>query len=78
MGLVTFMGIGFCVSCLVETEGMVVDIINALSVPVALLSEIFFSSSEYSVEIPFRRRSRIPRTTQSARNLNAPPRQRRS
>ena len=29
LGLVTFMGIGFCISCLVETEGNVVDIINA-------------------------------------------------
>lgn len=46
LGLVTFMGIGFCISCLVETEGNVVDIINALSVPIALLSEIFFSSTE--------------------------------
>lgn len=46
LGLVTFMGIGFCISCIVETEGNVVDIINALAVPIALLSEIFFSSSE--------------------------------
>lgn len=46
LGLVTFMGIGFCISCLVETESNVVDIINALAVPIALLSEIFFSSTE--------------------------------
>lgn len=46
LGLVTFMGIGFCLSSVVETEGNVVDIINALLVPIALLSEIFFSSSE--------------------------------
>lgn len=53
MGLVTFMGIGFCVSCVVETESMVVDIINALSVPVAMLSEIFFSSTELPRAIAF-------------------------
>jgi len=46
LGLVSFMGIGFCVSVVVETEGNVVDVINALSVPIALLSEIFFSSTE--------------------------------
>jgi ABC-type multidrug transport system permease subunit len=53
LGLVTFMGIGFCVSVVVETESNVVDIINALSVPVALLSEIFFSDSELPRAIGF-------------------------
>jgi ABC-type multidrug transport system permease subunit len=46
MGLVAFMGIGFVISCVVETEAMVVDIINTLLVPIALLSEIFFSNDE--------------------------------
>jgi ABC-2 type transport system permease protein len=46
VGLVTFMGIGFALSCVVQTEGMVVDIINALTVPIVLLSEIFFSAEE--------------------------------
>lgn len=45
-GLMSFMGIGFVVSCIVKTEELVVDIINAISVPIALLSEIFFSSDE--------------------------------
>jgi ABC-type multidrug transport system permease subunit len=46
MGLVTFMGIGFVLSCVIATEGMAVDVINALLVPIALLSEIFFSNDE--------------------------------
>ena len=46
VGLVTFMGIGFLVSCVVKTEDVVVDIINAVSVPIALLSETFFSLEE--------------------------------
>jgi ABC-type multidrug transport system permease subunit len=45
-GLVSFMGVGFLLSCVVKTEDVVVDIINAVSVPIALLSEIFFSSDE--------------------------------
>lgn len=45
-GLVSFMGIGFVVSCLVKSEDVVVDVINAVSVPIALLSEIFFSTEE--------------------------------
>jgi ABC transporter DrrB family efflux protein len=43
-GLVTFMGIGFVLSCLIKTEDLVIDIINLVSVPIALLSEIFFSN----------------------------------
>lgn len=46
VGLVTFMGIGFLVSSVVKTEDVVVDIINAVSVPIALLSETFFSLEE--------------------------------
>jgi ABC-2 type transport system permease protein len=45
-GLVTFMGVGFVVSCLVTTEDLAVDVINALTIPIALLSEIFFSTDE--------------------------------
>jgi ABC-2 type transport system permease protein len=45
-GLTSFMGIGFVLSCVVKTEELVVDIINSVSVPIALLSEIFFSSDE--------------------------------
>lgn len=43
-GLVTFMGIGFVLSCVVEAEDLVIDLINLISVPIALLSEIFFSN----------------------------------
>jgi len=46
VGLVTFMGIGFVVSCLVKSADVVVDIINAVAVPIGLLSEIFFPTEE--------------------------------
>jgi ABC-type polysaccharide/polyol phosphate export permease len=45
-GLVAFMGIGFVISCAVTSEDVVTDIINAVAVPIALLSEIFFPSEE--------------------------------
>jgi ABC transporter DrrB family efflux protein len=43
-GLVTFMGIGFVLACVIEAEDLVIDLINLVSVPIALLSEIFFSN----------------------------------
>lgn len=46
LGVVTFMGLGFVISCFVESEAVVVDLINVLGVPIALLSEIFFSVDE--------------------------------
>jgi ABC-2 type transport system permease protein len=42
LGLLTFMGVGFALACLVRTEDIVVDIINAINIPLVLLSEIFF------------------------------------
>ena len=42
LGLITFMGVGFVLACLVEAEGVVNDIINSLITPLVLFSEIFF------------------------------------
>jgi ABC-2 type transport system permease protein len=46
VGLVAFMGIGFCLASWVQHEGQVVDIINSLLAPIAMFSEIFFSSTD--------------------------------
>jgi ABC-2 type transport system permease protein len=43
LGLAAFMGVGFLVSAMVKSESVIVDVINALSIPIALLSEMFFS-----------------------------------
>jgi ABC-2 type transport system permease protein len=42
LGLLTFMGAGFAIACLIRTEDLVVDIIGAINLPLVLLSEIFF------------------------------------
>jgi ABC-2 type transport system permease protein len=46
LGLVTFMGAGFALACVIKTESLIVDSINALSVPLVFFSEIFFPLSE--------------------------------
>lgn len=43
LGLVTFLGVGFVLASVVKTDGIVVDVINAVSIPIALLSEMFFT-----------------------------------
>ncbi|HEY8072606.1 MAG TPA: ABC transporter permease, partial [Labilithrix sp.] len=43
-GLVAFMGVGFILACVIEAEDLVIDLINLVSVPIALLSEIFFTN----------------------------------
>ncbi|WP_428268326.1 ABC transporter permease [Haliangium sp.] len=42
LGLFTFMGVGFALACLIRTADVVVDVINAVSLPLVLLSELFF------------------------------------
>jgi ABC-2 type transport system permease protein len=44
MGLFAFMGIGFLIAAVIKSESIVADVINAVSVPIALLSELFFST----------------------------------
>jgi ABC-2 type transport system permease protein len=46
LGLVTFMGAGFALACVIKSESLIVDAINALSVPLVFFSEIFFPLSE--------------------------------
>jgi ABC-2 type transport system permease protein len=46
LGLVTFMGAGFALACVIKTESLIVDAINAASVPLVFFSEIFFPLSE--------------------------------
>lgn len=46
LGLATFMGAGFALACAVKTESLIVDVINALTVPLVFFSEIFFPLSE--------------------------------
>lgn len=46
LGLVVFMGAGFALACAIKSETLIVDAINALSVPLVFFSEIFFPLSE--------------------------------
>lgn len=45
LGLLTFMGLGFALACVIRTEDLVVDVISGLTFPLVLLSEIFFPLS---------------------------------
>lgn len=51
LGLLTFMGAGFALACAIKTESLIVDAINALSVPLVFFSEIFFPLSELPLEL---------------------------
>lgn len=42
LGLLTFMGLGFALACVIRSEDLVVDVISGLNFPLILLSEIFF------------------------------------
>lgn len=42
VGILTFLGMGFAIAAVVRQEAMLVDIINASTTPLVLLSEIFF------------------------------------
>jgi ABC-2 type transport system permease protein len=46
LGIVTFMGAGFALACAVRTEATMVDVINSITTPLVLLSEIFFPLDE--------------------------------
>lgn len=43
--LLAFMGIGFVLACLIRTEDLVIDLINAVNLPLVFLSEVFFPLS---------------------------------
>jgi ABC-2 type transport system permease protein len=42
LGLASFLGIGFMLSCVVKTEALMVDVISLVNMPLVLLSELFF------------------------------------
>jgi ABC-type multidrug transport system permease subunit len=42
LGMLAFMGIGFCLACVIRSEELVVDLISAVTMPLVFLSEIFF------------------------------------
>lgn len=46
LGLAVFMGAGFALACAIKSESLIVDAINAASVPLVFFSEIFFPLSE--------------------------------
>ncbi len=52
LGLLTSMGIGFIFACLIQTEAMIVDAINAVNIPLVFLSELFFSARVLPVPLP--------------------------
>lgn len=52
LGLLTFMGAGFALACVIKTEALMVDVINAVTTPLVLLSEIFFSAAELPAPLP--------------------------
>ncbi len=52
LGLLTFMGAGFALACVIKTEALMVDVINAVTTPLVLLSEIFFSAAELPGPLP--------------------------
>ncbi|MDB4986656.1 MAG: type transporter [Myxococcaceae bacterium] len=46
LGLLTFMGAGFVLACVVTKEALMVDVISALNLPLIFLSELFFLLDE--------------------------------
>jgi ABC-type polysaccharide/polyol phosphate export permease len=52
LGILTFMGAGFALACAVEVESSMQDVINSISAPLVLLSEVFFSADELPGPLP--------------------------
>ena len=52
LGLLTFMGAGFALACVIKDEGSMQDVINTITGPLVLLSEIFFSAEELPGPLP--------------------------
>lgn len=53
LGLVTFMGAGFALACVIKEETNMADVINSISGPLVLLSEVFFSAEELPGPLPY-------------------------
>lgn len=52
LGLLTFMGAGFALACVIRVESNMQDVINSITGPLILLSEIFFSADELPGPLP--------------------------
>ncbi|MFO0758634.1 MAG: ABC transporter permease [Byssovorax sp.] len=52
LGLLAFLGVGFALACVIKTEALIVDVINAVTTPLVLFSEIFFPVSELPGPLP--------------------------
>lgn len=52
LGLLTFMGMGFALACAVETEELMVDVINAVNLILVFLSELFFPVDGLAAPLP--------------------------
>jgi ABC-type multidrug transport system permease subunit len=52
LGLLTFMGAGFALACVVKTEDLVVDVISAVTLPLVLLGETFFPADSLPAPLP--------------------------
>ena len=52
LALVVFMGAGFALACVIRSEGVMIDAINSVTMPLVFLSEIFFSVDELPAPLP--------------------------
>jgi ABC-type multidrug transport system permease subunit len=52
LGLLTFMGAGFALACVIKTEGHMQDVINTITGPIVLLSEVFFAADALPGPLP--------------------------
>lgn len=52
LGLITFMGAGFALACVIHTEDLMVDVISAINFPIILLSELFFPTDVLPSPLP--------------------------
>jgi ABC-type multidrug transport system permease subunit len=52
LGLITFMGAGFALACVIRVDSNMQDVINTITGPLVLLSEIFFSADELPGPLP--------------------------
>jgi ABC-type multidrug transport system permease subunit len=47
LGLLAFSGLGFALACVIKNDSVINDVINAIALPVALLSGMFFSTDAF-------------------------------
>lgn len=46
VGHIAFMGVGFVLACVIQSDEVIIDVISAINMPVVLLSELFFPLTE--------------------------------